>query len=267
MKNGELNKDYIDQCRFAASRTRACILVLVIASILIFAAFWNSYQKSWTNLRITQLENSIKLRVWDIQPRNFVDDEEKSLYEQAKQFTILRNFTDSLTIIKVLEQLRAYQINEIINVHVPIIGIRIDVNDLGIASGIAFFVILLWLRSSLIRELHNMHIVIDEAKEINKLNECYHILAMQQLFNIPQIENHKRKKWERKIPIVLIFMPLFVQLVVLLNDIHSLAYAKSINVSFTYLNLAINMIFLVTIWIQVFSCKRLISNLNNIWDK
>lgn len=210
-------QDYLDASGEASQRTRAISIVMIVASVLVFAALLNSMQSSWMKERIIIFNQGLGSKYVEsklgMSPKkeDFQDQNDfvsaKSNYEQK-----YRDFNSSL--------IRAYIENSMI-VRVPFFGFSFDVNDLGLLSGIGFLIILSCFRFCITREVENLRLSFVESQRLGRLNEFYHLLAMKQVFTVPKTEYITRTRFLRFAPKFIPAFPLIVYLLVTVNDIRT----------------------------------------------
>lgn len=91
---------------------------------------------------------------------------------------------------------RAY-VENVRFVRAPFFGIAFDVNDLGLIGGMGFIIIMLLLRHSLSREIKSLNRSFAEALRGGReqLHHFYHVLAIKQIFTVPEMVGEKRNPW------------------------------------------------------------------------
>src|SRR4051794_25498210 len=118
MKEFDFLQQYVDAAKEATTRTRQILLVMIVSSILVFAACWNSLEGSWVNQRL-------------VDTRKAVGSSKPGEVPLEQYFKLMW-----------MQRIRAEQVSQI---HVPFLGINFDVDDLGMLGGIAFVVLLIWV--------------------------------------------------------------------------------------------------------------------------
>jgi len=266
MNNKELSLNQnIDACRVAQNRTRVTMAVTVSASVLVFAAFWNSWQGSWINKRLHRTNDALELKIWNVHLRDSLKtDELRNRFDKARSFALIRDIADSSHLAEVNRGLQKILTDEVNNIRVPFFGIIFDVNDLGIASGLAFIALLSWLRFCLLREQENLKFTIDEADSQNKLSYCYHVLSMHQLFTLPEIDKQVAAFW-RRTPIFLMWLPMLVHTIVFGHDLYSYKYGLTISILNTVIVYVISLISLSVIISLTISCSKLLNAIDKVW--
>jgi hypothetical protein len=187
---------YLDATTQATRRARGTILILVTASVLIFASLLNSLKHEWTRQRLERIgKEPYGVYVNDlIGPRKDGDAERKQRYE-ALYTAAVREFVDTAFIV-----------------HVPLLGFSFDVNDLGLVGGSGFIVLLSMLLFSLKRELSNLITSFGEAKRQHQLRVFYDLLAMEQVLTVPEGLQIPRSLFLRVVPKVILCIPAAVYL-------------------------------------------------------
>jgi hypothetical protein len=104
-------------------------------------------------------------------------------------------------------------------IKIPILGVAIHVNDLGLIGGITLIVLLLLTRTSLSREIKNLNYSFKKAYEANKLDEFYDALAMRQLFTVPHMKGEERNRFLSKAPYVVCLFPAMVYVCLVAYDV------------------------------------------------
>jgi hypothetical protein len=200
-------QDYLDAASDASIRTRTVSLVLVVASVLVFAALLNSLQSSWMLGRMRLLQNPYSEYV--ISRIGCPPDQEGAELEEYKQrYADLRQaFTKSY-------------VENTFYVRVPFFGFTFDINDLGLLGGLAFLILLILLRFCLSREITNIVLSFSEADRTkpSQLKDLYILLAMQQVFTVPRTTQAGVSRFLWVMPKILCFLPLTVHIAVSFHD-------------------------------------------------
>jgi uncharacterized membrane protein YvlD (DUF360 family) len=108
-----------------------------------------------------------------------------------------------------------------ITLRVPILGVPLHINDLGLFGGITLIVILLLMRTSLSREIKNLGYSFKHALSNQMLDEFYDALARRQLFTIPHMEGEKRNRYLSKAPDVVFIMAVLAYLTQVIYDAYT----------------------------------------------
>jgi hypothetical protein len=208
-------QDYLDASSEASKRTRTVTIVLVIATVIVFAGLLNSQQTNWMHSRLLNLADEkgsyveSKLGKYP-QRKSFADD---SSYRQATESyhqrysglweAVARTYVDNSWVIRV-----------------PFLGFTFDVNDLGLLGGIGLLVVFVCYRFFLSREVDNLRLSFEEARRIGKeeLEEFYKLLAMRQVFTVPRTPYIRRTRFLMYAPKLICWFPVLVYLAVTYND-------------------------------------------------
>src|SRR5262249_5811275 len=142
----------------SSARSRHILVILIAASILVFAGFWNARDASWIT---THLKWAAKIEAQIRHPPvGPPSEEQRKIQDRATAYQI-ENIGEAQHFHQHLLDLMA---EHVLYLRVPILGLAFDVNDLGTFSGLAFLVLLLWARFSLWHELHNLRLCFAESK-------------------------------------------------------------------------------------------------------
>lgn len=123
------------------------------------------------------------------------------------------------------EGVRAY-IESVRLVRAPFFGIAFDINDLGIIGGIGFIVILLLLRHSLSREIKSLNRSFKVAHDTGQLRHFYHVLAIRQVFTVPEMDGEKRNRLLALSQKAVSILPVIVFSIVVYYDFSSVSNYK-----------------------------------------
>jgi hypothetical protein len=210
-------EDYLEASSEASKRTRVIMVSIVVASVLTFAGFLNSLEQNWMLQRVqaSALPNSPYVK------RKFpnISDPEIMKKDQEVFYSALVN---------------SY-VNNTYTIRVPFFGITFDVNDLGLIGGISFIVLLLLFRFSLVRELDNLILSFEEAKQVKELPAFYNLLAMRQVLTVPPTKGRESVGVLMFAPKILSFLPLIVLSIVIGHDFMTYDVGAAINVVHTVL--------------------------------
>lgn len=170
-------KEYVEVADEAAKRTRWLTVVLVIASVIVFIGFWNSIQWSWAAERLKAAFDPNYENIFIMTTGGTHTAPDKEAYRKELQHEVVRGYVDNVRFI-----------------NIPVFGIAIEVNDLGLIGSISFIIVLLLLRFSLSREIKNLNILFREAVLHKELCHFYHKLAMRQVFTVPEMKDQERNR-------------------------------------------------------------------------
>jgi hypothetical protein len=273
MKELDFLPQYTDAVKASTDRTRYIFLVLIAASILMYAAFWNSRSTGWAGARlalaraterILSHEETLKKDplLGDLQiPRG-----QEDLYAIARENAARSGMTlyQAQQNLNQLQQVRGEQVNHI-QVPVPGIGaVNFDINDLAMFGGFTILVLLIWETYSLWHYADNLRLTFDLARDIGAkqlddegqnriLYHTYQTLTMHQVLTIPPRPASKAsdigqlKLFLRKAPRLMYVLPLAVQTTVVLVDWETFNLGSSVSRSATVAVL----VYGTTIWLLV----------------
>lgn len=298
-------KPFIESTIAAAGRFRRVLIVLIIASVLAFGAFWNHRQGSWLNSRVSTaraaerffnaqdalLQNEKRYQALNEQIANIASEkveERKKLEEErskletqlradresikntssdVQQWINLNKFQSKSELGPVIQRLEAARVDHILLIRIPFFGVVLDVNDLGLLGGFTFVVILMWFRFSLWREYYNLRSTFKEAEE-QHLEFCYKSLAMQQVLTVPPDlpkTQSEQKPWG-KVVRLLYFLPVTVQAIILGYDGYTFKYGWYISEFNTVLGIAVSLTFLVLSGFLTYWCLQLSRDIDSEWN-
>ena len=216
-------KEYLESANDASNRSRYVSIVLVIATILIFVGLNNEYMNSWmvADLRDVYMPGD-KFMDSLFRHKYIGDTKDDDKYFQPQ----CSDLKDS-NCISPAQKAKADAQEALMKIHmesrlfirIPILGVAIHVNDLGLIGGITLVVLLLLIRTSLSREIKNLNYSFKKAYEAKRLDEFYDALAMRQLFTVPHMKGEKRNHFLSKTPYVVCLFPAFVYLILVAYDV------------------------------------------------
>jgi hypothetical protein len=200
-------QDYLDASGDASRRTRSVHFILVIASVLVFAGLVNSLQHSWMLARIhVSNDPTAPYVVSKIGPAPVSPTPTELIAYQNRYreyyAALMKTYVDTHYIVRV-----------------PVFGFTVDANDLGMLGGIGFVVIMVVFRFCVSREVDNIVLSFKAAARLKKSLQFYHLLAMRQVFTVPDDGEIKRGAMLLWVPKAFCFAPLVVHLSVTGHDI------------------------------------------------
>jgi hypothetical protein len=263
----------------SSSRVRYVIIAIAVTSILIFVGFINSREGGWTNNRLRLAH--IALDSLFPEPHSEAeaaepDSEDKaaasltlsspSYDERSRQRALdwvqRRNLYSRPALEHRMEELERAQIDNVIIMRMPVLGLAFDVNDLGMFSGIALSVLLIMLTFSIARYRENLFLSLWKAKEIcrqegrqdagdSKANLLYHSLAMTQVFSSPlTLARWRRGRISQLVTICTFMIPLPVQLLIFCHDFSTMNLGSLFSNSLTAFSMiaqAVSILVVVTL--------------------
>jgi hypothetical protein len=248
---GEINiniLDYASACERASNRTNSVRILLLLVSILVFFTFWNSLPFAWHNLRLQGITDAVRLRVWDPKNRDSLESHDLiSRFDYAREFAMSRSLTDSAQLQELRIELQKLQLEDLMNVKVPLLGVvmTFDINDLAFISGIAFTVLLTWLRYCLVREVNTLAFAHRKAEQVGETKEFLELLSIKQGLIIP----HRKvivSFWSRLYR-SLQFLPFLVYTLIITYDIYTYRFAFTLSPLQTINHLLTGFVFFIVI--------------------
>jgi hypothetical protein len=202
-------------------------------------------------------------------------------FDQAREWTSIRNFHDSSQAIRYAQSLDDMRNANVLLVRIPFFGIGFDVNDLGLLEGITFSVILILFRFTLWREYNNLRLTFRLAKP-EDLRYCYLCLAMQQVLTVPPIAA-SNDLWESSPPIssesrvpkkpsgrtvrLLYFTPLFVQVIIIISNGYTMQRGWVIHNKMTIFSFCSSILLFLFMLLWTSKCRRLSISIDKEWEK
>jgi hypothetical protein len=247
-------QDYLDASGDASKRTRSVHFILVIASVLVLAGLINSLQHSWMLARIKASNSPTAPYVVSKigpPPTNPTENENVAYQNRYREFyaALMRTYVDTHYIVRV-----------------PVFGFTVDANDLGMLGGIGFIVIMVVFRFCVSREVDNIVLSFKAAGRLGKSVQFYHLLAMRQVFTVPNDGEIKRGALLLWVPKAFCFAPLIVHLSVAGHDVLTAVVGhqlSDIRTRILFACEAVVAIVLVALTYQVVSRLR---KLDRIWN-
>jgi hypothetical protein len=257
-------QDYLDACGEAAKRTRNVIIVLVIATVLVFAALLNSQQANWMHRRLITMGDihssyvESKLGPYP-QLGNFKDD---AAYKDAVT-AYDRRYSDLWGAV-----VRTYVDTSLV-IRVPFFGFSFDVNDLGLLGGVGFVIILVCLRFCLTREVNNLRLSFDQARQTSgeELREFYTLLAMRQVFTVPITEHIIRSRFLVITPKLIAWSSVAVYALVTYNDATTASIGRALADSRLRFLISFEGLVLVVLILLANGVAQRLLRTDRIWDE
>jgi hypothetical protein len=191
-------KPYLDAVISASQRARSILYILVVTLIAVFAAWRNTALPDWLDVRLQQLQTAYSC----LRDGN-VDSKCESAIKYARDYVyapspISSDATPFSRTVKIqessaIEEIREFryaidmlmkQRTENLSIRFPILGLAMDMNDLGLISGVALCTLLYIFRLTLTREEDNLARAFARAEESRK-KDNFELLLMAQLFSAP----------------------------------------------------------------------------------
>jgi len=291
-------KYHLNAVIHASRRTRWIVVVMVVASILAFIAFWNSRRSCWAFERLTKAHQAAQWCPWSDSLRAKLSDSQREKFDQSRKWAINAGLwdknidaKDSLAISELnVKEFRRIarvmaskyarsRIDHSMIVKIPFFGIAFDVNDLEIFSGITFVVLLLMLQFGLSRELCNIHLTFDKiAAGIHPADEnksenyaearnYFQVLAMSQVLTVPPSPEKLANRLQIYLPKILLITPLSLQFLIFVWDLITFEQGLALSASNTVAVYIIGGICLVFIALLTLRCLRLAFEMDREWHQ
>jgi len=164
-----------------------------------------------------------------------------------------------------LQTVRAH-VENVRLVRAPFFGIAFDVNDLGLIGGIGFIVILLLLRHSLSREIKSLNRSFKEALSHGQLRHFYHVLAIRQVFTVPDMEGETQNRWLALSQKSVSILPALVFSIVVYYDFSSVTIYELYQWETVSGQLLIEFFLLLFILYLSWRCLERLRTIDRIWD-
>lgn len=241
----------------ASDRARHLMLISIIASILVFAAFRNAHQEMWIALRLDRARVASRNAVWkeDIDRRislcrsgnleaTKLGDPCDKVEQAVKWFRASGHSQESFK--SALEAMEQARVLETQLVKVPFLGIQFDINDLGTFSAMGLSMIAIVLAYSMVRYHENLYLCLWKIRRVaelegryddnqSKANFLYHSLAMEQVFSrAPTLARWKNRVVLGRLPsLLLLTIPVIVQWFVFYHDVDTAPQGELFSSSLT----------------------------------
>jgi hypothetical protein len=258
--------NYIESFTAASDRVRHVMIISLIASILVFAAFRINIEEGWLMLRVKKARVSernnvgapgIEARIDECKKNgpaaaSFVDPCEAV---EAATAWYQRNGYGPASFQEALKGLEGVRSSEAQLVDVPFLGIEFDINDLGFFSAIGLFVLALVLCYSMSRHHENLYLCLWKIRRVaqkegrpndgqSKANFLYHCLVMAQVFSRPPtLARWAGYRVSRVASQCLFLAPLFVQGSIFYHDWKTLDTGLMFSSSLTAITMIVHAFF------------------------
>jgi hypothetical protein len=234
MKDFFLGK-YLDAAAASSTRSRSILVLMIVASIVIFSASWNSRGGSWLRSRIDCIDAAEQVvdcvRKGTCVPKDFV--QLRNGYNETRARECINHYKiDSSQEAKQMhEDLRHFLIENVLTIHAPFFGLTIDVNDLGILGGFTFVVLLLWYQFARWQEWRNLKRVFASVPDAHR-RDAYLALSMCQVLTVPpelDAKSGDKASWQAtlsSVVVLLILLPFCVEVVVLGQNLVTMKFGS-----------------------------------------
>ncbi|MDX6404264.1 MAG: hypothetical protein QOH70_1719 [Blastocatellia bacterium] len=252
MPNRSLDlRDFLQAASHSSNRTRTLVTILLVASVLAFVGFLDSYKYGWMLERLHVISNPKADYVTEKLGTVPSDEQYKEFYG-----AVIKSYVDNALTIRV-----------------PFFGFAFDVNDLGLLAGIGFSTLLLLLRFSLRSENVSIRLAFKAAAGPT-LPVFYDLFAMQQVFTLPHAEDSEKqwtaKRYEslRRASKVICLLPSIAYTFILIHDCWiTLKIGNLISDFHTRFLVVYTCVFWVAILLLAIWCLRSWKRIDNLWDE
>ena len=268
-----MNKDiklYIEATVDASRRSRRVALLIAFGSIIAITSIWNSRQTSWAQQRYDAITNanryylsenlgSTKTKLDEL----WLDSLDTASVQRFVETTKLQTRDEFDNLSKIYSTL----LEDIYTVKIPLFGITLDVNDLGIFSGASFTLFLLVFAFCLSREFMNLKLTFAKINQVNDEQKQYYfeLLSMNQVLTItPPFKG--LKTWSF-FPLFLSALPALTQVSVFVFDVTTIEFGHAISVSATNQMLIVSAIFVLSTMTLSALCIKQLVDIMRIWSK
>jgi hypothetical protein len=212
-------QDYVETATDASNRSRYLYIILLVTTILIFIGLWNSFYNSWMVGDIREayrpLNDDYIKSLFNITDKDLAGYKAKRCDAETAAKTECFECcasTAELAVRDIQQSLMQTHTENRTIIRIPILGIPMHVNDLGLFGGVTLLVLLILMRTSLSREIKNLGYSFKNALANRKLDKFYDALARRQLFTIPHMKGEKRNRYLSKAPYAVFLMTAAVYL-------------------------------------------------------
>jgi hypothetical protein len=192
-------------------------------------AQWNTTDEGWVARRYRALAS------WDASVKNIPEPGADKLVVQktAGRF----HSRDELEMW--LDAYGHQRVERVFLVEIPGLGVTFDINDLGNFCGVAYFLLMLILLFSIMREHENLYLALFKVRRLHDhaarktdgestANYLYHSLAMSQVLSSPPtLAQWKPSAFKRAILHAIFFTPAFVQGYIIYINARTVGVAKA----------------------------------------
>jgi len=265
--NEELIMAMFKKVETSGRNVRILTAVLAISCIITSITAWNSFSESWLANRIELHENQVYwlefIKTNSIPPN--LQPAELAIYLDAKEYYDSKRYNEKILMANLLS-LKNIHNNEVIFVNTPYYGIKFDVNDLGLISGLTFSFILLFLAYALVVKRNHLvtaFATIERLPDQNTVILAYELIRMDQTLTVTNTNEAINKlRWITK---SLYVLPFVIHSVILYNDIRTFRSGSIVHLGNTILQYAYTGIFEILILALTLACYYAVYQTDNVW--
>ncbi|HEX8282825.1 MAG TPA: hypothetical protein VF588_05700 [Pyrinomonadaceae bacterium] len=235
-------EDYVETATDASNRSRYLYIILMISTILILIGWWNSYYESWMvgDMRYAykprnfngQSDDKFVVNLMNIPDKDLPNYEKRRCDTNPEAWECFECCASpaQLAVRDFQQSVMQMHTENRITLRVPILGVPLHVNDLGLFGGITLIVLLLLMRTSLSREIKNLGYSFKHALSNQMLDEFYDALARRQLFTIPHMKGERRNRYLSKAPDAVFVLAVLAYLIQVVYDAYTYLKVDRYNV-------------------------------------
>jgi hypothetical protein len=237
----------------ASARSRKILLLICFASLIAFFAYHNSRQDSWQVNRYNKIRDVIeKLHAYNYDSLSPGIVEDSLLKSKENEKKDLGEYL-SIRRISTNEELRAYEEmfehirKDALSISIPILGIKLDINDLALFTGLTLNLFLLIFCFCLEREENSLHHVMNaifhqsyligefpERGSKKYIQYYFDRLAMSQVLTIPPKPNTAIYTGFFLVSKLPYFAGFASMLLIFLYDLETRGFGTTVNVALTF---------------------------------
>ncbi len=259
-------QDFLEATGDSSKRTRTVAILLIVASVMILAGLLNSLDHSWMHARVMEFgvldSEYVAKKIGEMPDAKLTADSLAtvwgvSTYESAVEVYANRH-------LAFYRALCAAYVDSGFLLRVPFFGFVLDVNDLGLVGGIALLILLGVYQLAVSREIDNLAISFREAK--GRERQLYLLLAMRQVFTIPQSAFIKKGFFLRHAPKAILLLPVLAQGSVVGHDWWTSVVGRQLGQTHTAIVLCVEAIALAGVIVLTRSANQRLHTLDRFWD-
>ena len=257
---------YVSAVTESSRRTGTAMYLLLVATVVMFAAYWNVRPGGWTTARIEKAENALQWFGWKDSVRAKLDPEQQVAFDESRHFAEMFHL-ESKEQLKEQIKFHTDRYWQQSVIEIPIFNIQLDVADLGMLGGFTFVNILILLRLSLGRELANLKFAFGEANRRGQLWSFYHLLSLHQVLSVPPHQSAMIGRVWSKANRALLVLPFFIQALIFKNDWKTRAWGMAMSATNTITLLSFGFICLILIGLLTIVCFRAWEDYDAEWKR
>ena len=140
-------KDFLEACNRSAESSRRPLAILVVSYVIVFCAIWNSRDNCWHNSFIKSAGAAI---AWlEAPPAVKENPTAGSRLDLGRTFVHTYGVDDPKLLAWAIDTIRTDQVEKNLFFELPFFNVSVHINDLGVLSGLAFMLLLIWYRQCL----------------------------------------------------------------------------------------------------------------------